>query len=122
MGDPNRFMLGNTPKIGEAGRKSERAIAKAVGGRLTPGSGNQRGAKGDARVPRPRLDALMESKSTVNATLPLERHWLRKIAGEALAVGKTPILSITFTDASGKPRPGETWIAMPLSAFQELTE
>jgi hypothetical protein len=103
---------------GSHGNASEQRLAKKLGGRATPGSGNMKGAKGDISL----ATMLVEAKSTVNQTMSLEHAWLVKIAHEALGKGKAAALTVSFVDPLGKPKKNGDWVMVPLHVFQELTE
>lgn len=83
-------------------------MAKKMRARLTPGSGNITGAKGDCVIP----ELLIECKSTVHASLSIKKSWLEKITREALARNRAPAVTLSFVDASGQARSGD-WIAIP---------
>jgi hypothetical protein len=97
-------------RIGDAGRLSEKRLAKALGLRQRPASGALQGAKGDMEAGQ----ALIEAKSTVHSSIKLELAWLAKIAREARAQGKTPALTLSFTTGDGRPVPGGQWVCIPL--------
>lgn len=103
--------------IGAAGRKSEKALAKRIGGRLTPNSGAA-GMKGDIRVD----GYLIEAKSSSAGSMAIARDWLIKIAREASMVGRRPALAITFTLPDGRQMPGGTWVMIPEIEFKEMVE
>lgn len=102
-------------RIGNAGRASEKRLSKALGGRARPASGAMVGAKGDIALG----NTLMESKSTTSASMSLKLDWLVKIGNEARAEGKSPALSVSFTNGAGNPwRDGE-WVLIPLHVWKE---
>lgn len=103
--------------IGEAGRRSEKRLGKALGARPRPASGAMPGAKGDLALPT----VLLEAKSTTAASLTLKHDWLIKIATEARAENKQPALAVSFTDAQGRPVKDGEWVLMPLRRWRELT-
>lgn len=103
-------------KIGEAGRKSEKAAAKRLKGRLTGASGASAGDKGDIDLP----SMLLECKSTKADSLPIKREWLIKITQEAVMKGKKPALAISFTNEAGRPHVDGSWVAIPESLFREV--
>lgn len=105
--------------IGQAGRVSERVLARQLGARPTAASGAKAHSKGDMRLKSPEHKFRIEAKSTKNATMALQQFWLQKIMGEAADAGEYPALTITFTDEGGKPE-GHTWVAIPLYVFNEL--
>jgi len=107
-----------TAKIGTAGRSSEKRVAKAIGARLRPASGAMVGAKGDMTV----SSFLVESKSTVKGAISIQYDWLGKITTEALPLGKTPALTISFTDEKGKALNFGDWCLVPMHIFQQLIE
>jgi hypothetical protein len=108
-------------RIGDAGRASEKRVTKSLGGRAQPASGAMDHAKGDFTVKR-QHKWLAESKSTTGDVLKLDLGWFTKITREALEVNAKPLVTISFTDGSGKLRGlREDWVCMPRSAFDELT-
>lgn len=113
----NRFLDRHEKRqlIGEGGRQSERKLAKRLDARLRPGSGSKTGHKGDMAVG----DVLIEAKSTSNDSLGVKLDWLLKIAHEAVSEAKTPVLTVTFTDANGAPRANGEWALVPLRVFKE---
>lgn len=104
------------------GKKSEDRLAKSIGARLTPASGATAGAKGDMKHLSYGFRFLIESKSTVNATLPIDIHWLQKITKEAMDKSMYPALSLSFVLPDGKALPHGDWVAVPVFVWQELLE
>lgn len=102
-------------KIGSSGRKSEKRLAKEMGGRLRPASGAMAGVKGDIA----RGDVLLEAKSTTRDSLGVKYEWLAKISREAVAENKTPALAVSFVDTSGKAFPHGDWVMVPRRVFEE---
>jgi hypothetical protein len=111
--------LARRKRIGESGRRSEKRTAKRLGATLTAASGSTR-AKGDMSLG----EFLIEAKSTVNQSMSVQLSWLQKIEREALAVGKTPALTVTFTLPSGGDPPGGAgrWVMIPESTFREIID
>ena len=105
-------------KIGSVGRLSERQVAAKLGARVTPASGAMEGAKGDMSLD----DYLLEAKSSVNKSFSLKHEWLEKITQEALPLGKTPALTVSFTDGSGRPIRNGDWVLIPLTEFKEMLD
>lgn len=101
------------------GHLAEKGIAKRQGGRLTPGSGSL-GTKGDVHQSWEAAEVMNESKATTGESIRLERTWLRKVACEARACGKTPALTVTFCDESGNPKNDGVWVCIPEHVFKEL--
>jgi hypothetical protein len=104
------------------GKKSEVHLAKSIGARLTLASGAVAGSKGDMKHNGDGFKVLLEAKSTVTGTLPVQYEWLVKIEKEALAKNSIPALAMSFVTPDGRNRPMGCWIAMPLWAYQELME
>lgn len=105
------------------GRTSEVRVAKVLQAKLQPGSGNQRGSKGDMILTTAKRKFRLESKATKNLSINLELGWLVKIVHEALSDGSTPGLTISFVDPQGKLRsPGSEYVVLPMRVFRELTE
>lgn len=109
---------------GSHGNASEKRLGKALGGKMTPGSGAMKGAKGDVKhTARPEIgEVLLEAKSTINQTMSIEHAWLVKISHEALGKGATPMLSVSFVTPEGKAKQNGDWVMMPLRVYKELTE
>jgi hypothetical protein len=104
--------------------EQERAVGRAVGGKVQPGSGSSMYAKGDVLQRSTNahdLDRfLIECKQTIHASLSVKGEWLSKITREAMAAGKEPALAIEIKghdDAAMEPH----WVAVPLSVFKRLT-
>jgi hypothetical protein len=116
VSDPRDRILNRPTRIGDAGRKAEKKTAKRTGLRLTPASGAMSGAKGDMSG----RDCLVENKSTTTMTMSLTFEMLSKIATEALASGRVPVLSFQFTTESGEPRRAGAWVAIPEALAREL--
>ncbi len=104
-------------RIGKAGRKAERRTLQKFGAAPIPNSGAAN-SKGDGTLP----GFLMEVKSTKRLYMRLCREMFYKIEGEAHAEGVLPCLAIVFTDDSGEPRRGGSWVCIPKDVFEELTD
>ncbi len=102
--------------IGQAGRKSEKRLAKQTGARLRPNSGAVQGAKGDMVLG----ETLIESKSTTGRSFSVQHEHLNKIAVEAREQSKTPALTVSFVNADGRPCPNGDWVLIPLRVFKEM--
>jgi hypothetical protein len=100
------------------GKASEKKLAKSLSARLTPASGATDSSKGDMRAG----DFLIESKSTIHASISLERDFFLKIAHEAQFAGKVPALSVSFVTGDGSPKKNGEWVCIPMHLFKELTE
>jgi hypothetical protein len=109
---------------GDHGTTSERRLSKKMGSRLQPASGALAGAKSDARMKGVHYNFRIESKSTVNVTMPLDLGWLTKITNEAQTDHSIPMLTVSFVNALGQPRSARNaeWVMVPLWAFDELKE
>lgn len=92
-------------------------MAKRLGARLTPASGAAN-TKGDAVLG----DMLLEAKSTTANSMSLKLDWLIKIASEALLTGRTPALTVTFTNDKGDPHRDGAWVLIPERVFKDLTD
>ena len=101
--------MSRAPRIGDAGRASEKKLIQELGGRGRPASGALAGAKGDIDLGT----ILMEAKSTVKDSLSLKLDWLAKITAEARSEGKTAALAITFTRPDGNTVPNGAWVLVP---------
>lgn len=105
-------------KIGLAGLRNERLVAKKLGANTRPASGAIEGMKGDMFTDT----HVIEHKSTKGDSLGVKFDWLAKITREARASNKMPLLAINFTTETGNPLPNGEWVAMRLSDFQELMD
>ena len=76
------------------------------------------GAKGDGELPY----HLSENKATSTLSLRLELKWLQKIAAEARALGKAPLLTFQFVDDRGRPKKDAAWVCIPEPELRELLE
>lgn len=103
---------------GRAGRDAEKRTLERNGFKARPASGAMAGAKGDGHKGL----VLLECKSTIKESLSLKLSWLRKILSEARAEGRTPALSVTFTDEAGRPVDGGAWVMLPEATFRRLTD
>lgn len=110
-------------------KQHERDTAKALGGRVQPGSGAKDGFKGDVReVATPLCEFLLECKRTEDQSLRLQAKWLNKITSEA-GLDREPALAIQF-EAKVLRRltePGQLtaetdWVAVPRRVFKRLLE
>jgi hypothetical protein len=106
----------NQHKIGKAGRRSEKRLARELGAdpRLASGALDR---KGDMALG----ECLIEAKSTTQASLGLKFSWLAKISNEARSEGRTPCLTVSFVDEQGNPHLDGEWALIPMHRFKELT-
>lgn len=74
--------------------KQEQDIAEELGGRTQPGSGNQRGAKGDIRK---KGELRVEAKYTTNESFSLKLDELYKIASEC-GTGERAVFVIDYLE------------------------
>ena len=110
-------------------KKQEKATAKALGGRVQPGSGARGGFKGDVRdVVTPLVEFLIECKRTEGSSIRIQAQWLNKITTEAGPM-RDPALAIQFeADVLQKiAEPDQIvaesdWIAVPRSVFKRLLD
>ena len=91
----------------------ELQLAKRVGGRRQPGSGAFSGHKGDVKS----KDFLFEHKETVAFQYILKARELAKIQKEADGEGKDPAFVFRFNNPIETE---QSWVAVPLSIFEEL--
>lgn len=108
--------------LGEHGRTSEKRIAKALGGKLTTGSGNKQRDKGDIKLAG-RLPFRIECKATTAVAMPVKLEWLAKIWKEAFEKNENPMLIFSFVAKDGKPLgPEAEWCVVPRRVMEELLE
>ena len=91
--------------------KSERRLAKAVGGRTQPGSGAFDTHKGDVIND----DFLFEHKETGNASRSITVAEMEKIKTEALQAGRMPAFVLEFLKKKKK------YVVLDFQDFLELT-
>ena len=118
MGLRDHIPKSSRKRIGDAGRASEKAVAKSIGARLRPASGAMEGAKGDMTV----ADFLIEAKSTTANSISIQYADLGKISNEALSLTKRPALTVTFTDHRGRSVNYGEWVLVPLRVWTELVD
>lgn len=106
------------------GTTSERRLSKKMGSKLQPASGALTAFKSDAVLKEFGWSFRIESKATINLSMPIDLGWLTKITNESLSSSAIPTLTISFVDSLGKPRSARNaeWVLMPLWAFEELKE
>jgi hypothetical protein len=100
----------------EHSQRTEKRVAKLLGWRTTPGSGNQAlpSKKGDISHPR----FLAECKETKKSSIRVGADVVDKIFREASAVGKDAVLILTV---GGLPdNLPKDWVCLPLEVFQSL--
>lgn len=103
--------------IGTSGRLSEKRLSKSLGARLRPASGAMASAKGDMALDK---NWLIESKSTINASISIEYAWLGKISQEALLEARWPALTVSFVDRQGRALNFGDWVLVPRQVWDEL--
>jgi len=110
-------------------RKHERDTARALGGRVQPGSGAKQGFKGDVRdVSTPLVEFLLECKRTEDQSIRIQARWLNKITTEA-GPDREPALAIQFEPSVLQRLAGPDqmtaeadWVAVPRSVFRRLLD
>lgn len=117
MTDANPFER-RMGRIGKSGRKAEKRTVKRLGAKEQLASGATAGLKGDMALEH----ALIENKSTVNASFSVKHAHLAKIAREAAADGKAPALAFQFTHPNGIPLPYGAWVMLPEWLYMELLQ
>lgn len=95
--------------------KQEVDIAEELGGRTQPGSGNQRGAKGDVRK---KGELRIEAKFTSAGSYSLKLDDLQKIAGEC-GLGEKPVFVIDFLE-QGTRRLTDRFAVLTFHDLKEL--
>jgi len=102
-------------RVQKASRRNERITADSLGGRTTPGSGNQPGMKGDVRV---RGRFRIENKDSYSNQFILKTSILDKIRGEC-GGGETPAVVVTFMEKMTH-RPLDRWAIIPFAQWEEI--
>jgi len=101
-----------------AGQKAERLTVKRLGLSATVASGQLDGDPADGKTEALRV----EIKTTVGASIRMDRMWLLQLLEDAVSHGQVPVLSFQFTHGNGEPRPGLSWIAVPEHFWMEIRE
>lgn len=116
----NRFLdrFEKRKKSNHHGRVSEKKAVRALGGRLTPGSGVLVSAKSDGYSPVFQY----ENKSTTHESFSLTRKVLNKILKEARQVERVPVLLLSFVVGSGKSKVNGDFVILRRDDFAELAE
>jgi len=94
---------------------NEKRLSKALGFRLTPGSGNTPwvSVKGDGVT----SEFMVECKETKGSKIIVGIDILTKLCNEAARAGKDPVLVLS---AYGIPDPiPKEWVCFPLGVFEE---
>lgn len=102
-------------RIGEAGRRAEKAAVKRLKGKPTPASGAA-GVNSDFVAGEFRF----ENKSTRNQSISLSYRVLVDTARRARIRGDKPALSFQFTTEGGRLLDDGAWVLIPESVFREL--
>lgn len=97
------------------GNKSEKKLAKHLGGKQTPASGAAN-SKGDINLG----DIKIEAKSTIKNSLSIKLDWLCKISREAIREGQVPAVSIRYVTENAQPVKYGRWVMIPEDKFKEL--
>ncbi len=100
------------------GLASEKRASRRLNAILRPGSGALDGAKGDMLV----HEFLLESKSTVNASLSVKYDYLCKIAQEAAEQTHYPALLIQFVTPRGRIKDDGGWVMVPERLFKRIAQ
>lgn len=106
--------------IRDHGSRSEKRIAGELGGRSVAGSGSQPGYKGDIDLDHGGIQFKVECKATVNNSISLKLGWLQKIRAEALEVGRSPLLTVSFVTPDGRAKPNGEFVVVPRYLFDEM--
>jgi len=78
--------------------QQEANLAKKVGGRVTPGSGNKQ-EKGDVRK---KGVCRIECKATSKKSFSVTKEMLHKIENAALPAGEIPLIQVDFLNEYGR--------------------
>ncbi|QNJ59203.1 hypothetical protein [Vibrio phage vB_ValS_PJ32] len=117
---PNPFIAGKDKQKTRHGFKSEARVSKAMGSRLMSGSGSKDGKKSDAVLDTAEYQFRIESKATKNNSFSIKRDVLEKIRKEASDTGRTPVLTISFTNELGEAIQGNDYVMIPMWLFNEV--
>lgn len=104
--------------IGETGRRAEKIELAALDVEPTIASGSTDRQRGDGEDER----FLYEVKSTIKNRLPVLYADLCEVARDAVGAGKDPAFVLSFTDPTGKPIRGGSWVLVQRETFKELRD
>ena len=104
------------PSAYEIGRRSEKRLQRKAGGLPTPGSGNKQ-LKGDLRH-GPKLERMIENKSTTARSMKVKVSWLEKLEKKRLKQEK----SLFLLDFEAMSLGSRQWAMIPLDRLLELYE
>ncbi|QHJ74570.1 hypothetical protein VH22019_00006 [Vibrio phage VH2_2019] len=91
-----------------------------MGSTLMIGSGAKDGRKSDAVLDAKGYQFRIESKATKNKSYGLKLETLEKIRKEALDTGRTPMMTISFTNEMGEAVHNGDYVVLPMSLFNEV--
>lgn len=94
--------------------KQEKVLAKRLGGKVTPGSGNKE-IKGDVRV---KGVLRVEAKTTQHKSFSITLAMCDKIETAAMMHNELPAIIVEFINGSGKPM--KELAVIPVWALEEL--
>lgn len=109
------------PSVGSHGNKSEKRVLGSMDAEPTIASGSIDHHKSDGLKSVGEHDFRVECKATRNESMSLKYSWLKKIRDEAMSTGRIPVLTISFTEGDGKPKPAGDWVMMPMSLWKEIS-
>lgn len=99
------------------GQKTETRILKKIKAQKQPASGSIPGIPNDGIKGK----YLIEVKSTVRGSLSVKREWLEALDESALLRSKTGALIVVFNNATRALLGCQEWVAIPLSAFERMS-
>lgn len=102
------------------GIKSEKRIAKILGGEGRIGSGSLDSCKGDFTTKMGHIEFLGECKATQAGSISIKYEWLLKIASEARELVRHPLFTLSFIRGDGAAKKRGDWIAMPLGDYKQF--
>jgi hypothetical protein len=99
----------------------EETLVEALGGRRTPGSGNQFNNPADGRHNRYEdiLAFAWDGKSTLGKSITIDLEMIEKIEEQSL--GERPMIGLRWY-ATERLKVAKDWVAVPLDDFVELLE
>lgn len=100
--------------VKDKANKTEKRLAKRLGGSRQPGSGMFSCMKGDVKTP----ELLIDSKETDRDSFSLTTKMLAKIEEESHTQRKVPAIVLKFNEA--KLGMIKEWIVLPLEEYERL--
>lgn len=113
----SRLPNATSKRVRKLSQKQEREVMAELGGRVMPGSGNQKSYKGDGRIFN---KVRVEMKEVFGSAFSLSREVLNKIRGEC-AGQEEPVVVIDYKDkVTGRTE--DRWAVVEFKVLKRLID